>query len=82
MNLSLARPQQRNQAGSEPNLHGWAELGLGPGSFGTRVNKGPSADLLILVGGEGDLPGDPKSLLALCPMRSAQCLFKKSLSFC
>lgn len=35
MNLSLARPQQRNQAGSEPNLHGWAELGLGPGSFGT-----------------------------------------------
>lgn len=29
MNLSLARPQQRSQAGSEPGLHGGAGLGLG-----------------------------------------------------
>lgn len=49
MNLSLARPQWRNQSGSEPNLHGWAGIRSGPGSFlDSEVNKGRSAELLIL----------------------------------
>ena len=87
MNLSLARPQQRNQAGSEPNLHGWAGLRLGPGSFlDTGVNEGPFADLLIFSRGRGCPSWKPQwsSVLLdaqrpLCPERSPS-VFSRSLS--
>lgn len=38
------------------------DVGLAP--LGSGINKGPSADLLILVWGEGDPPGNPERLLA------------------
>ena len=51
MKLKLARPQERNQAGSEPSLHGWAGRGLGSGSFlDSGVNKNLSVDAWILDG--------------------------------
>lgn len=61
MNLKLARPQERNQAGSEPSLHGWAGRGLGSGSFlDSGVNKNLSADAWILNGKAGIPPWRPQ----------------------
>lgn len=69
MNLSLAGPQERSQAGSEPSLHGPAGLGLGPGSLlGSGVNGGVLADALIIDWRRRtSLPGGPRGLLASCP---------------
>lgn len=64
------------------------DVGLAP--LGSGINKGPSADLLILVWGEGDPPGNPERLLASVllgaqlplPREIPRCLFKKYLPFC
>lgn len=82
MNLSLARTQQRNQAGSEPNLHGWAGLGFGPGSFlDSGVHKGPFADLLILGRGEGAPLGNPNGPLSSWMLSSPSTLRDTPVSF-